>query len=179
VINHVTVHVLCFGNSWQGDDGFGLHVLRQLRHERCLPPHVRTFDAGTAGLNALPLFEGCTNAVLVDAVRTGANIGQFHRLSLDHRSPYVDQPGMHGAGVEYLLAALPAAFADGAIPELVLIGAEVGAIAPFTVSLSAPVAAAATEAVRLVILECTNPGADAKIDVAKHPPAPEVQRRVP
>ena len=110
MMNHALVHVLCFGNLWHGDDGFGLHVLRRLRDERRLPSHVRAFDAGTAGLNAIPLFEGCNKAVLVDAVETGAKIGQLHHLSLTGYVPAVDQPGMHGSGVESLLAALPVAF---------------------------------------------------------------------
>jgi hydrogenase maturation protease len=153
VIDQARVHILCFGNVWQGDDGFGLHVLERLRQRCCLPPHVGTFDAGTAGLNALPLFEGCRRAVLVDAVKTGANIGRLHRLSLNSRAPNPGQQGLHGAGVEHLLAALPAAFGGGTVPELVLIGAEVGQIAPFTTVLSPPVAAAVAPAIRLIALE--------------------------
>ena len=65
---------------------------------------------------------------------------------------------MHGSGVESLLAALPSAFADSTMPELVLIGAEIGQIAPFTAVLSPVVAAAITPAVKLVMLECTNQG---------------------
>ncbi|MGO9030465.1 hydrogenase maturation protease, partial [Mycobacterium sp.] len=118
-MNHALVHVLCFGNPWHGDDGFGLHVLRRLRHERRLPPHVHAFDAGTAGLNAIPLFERCNKAVLVDAVKTGAQIGQLHRLSITGCVPAVDQQGMHGSGVENLLAALPAAYPNSTMPELV------------------------------------------------------------
>ena len=156
MINQKRVHILCFGNLWHGDDGFGLHVLQQLREQRRLSPHVRAFDAGTAGLNALPLFEGCTKAVLVDAIKTGANIGQVHRLSLEDRAPNAIQHGMHGAGVEHLLAALPIAFADSTTPQLVLIAAEVGQIAPFTTALSPPVAAAMAQVIELVILECTN-----------------------
>jgi hydrogenase 3 maturation protease len=154
VINQKRVHILCFGNLWHGDDGFGLHVLQQLREQRCLPPNARTFDAGTAGLNALPLFEGCTKAVLVDAIKSGASIGQLHRLSLEDLAPNVTEHGMHGAGVEHLLAALPVAFADSTTPELVLIAAEVGQIEPFTTALSPPVAAAVAGAVQLVMLEC-------------------------
>ena len=63
---------------------------------------------------------------------------------------------MHGSGVETVLAALPTAFPDRTTPDLVLIGAEVGQIAPFTTVLSPPVAAATTQAVTLVMLECTN-----------------------
>jgi hydrogenase maturation protease len=150
------VHILCFGNLWHGDDGFGLHVLQQLREERCLPPHVRAFDAGTAGLGALPLFDGCTKAVLVDAVRTGAHIGHVRRLRLNDRAPDAGQVGMHGSGVESILAALPTVFADRTMPELVLIGGEIGEITPFTTALSPPVAAATTRAVNLVLVECAN-----------------------
>jgi hydrogenase maturation protease len=152
-MNHALVHVLCFGNPWHGDDGFGLHVLQRLRDERRLPPHVHAFDAGTAGLNAIPLFEGCTKAVLVDAVKTGAQIGQLHRLSITGCVPAVDPQGMHGSGVENLLAALPAAYPNSTMPELVLIGAEIGQIAPFTTVLSPAIAAAITQAVNLVMLE--------------------------
>ena len=158
MIPHAPVHILCFGNLWHGDDGFGLHVLQQLREQRRLPRDVRTFDAGTAGLNALPLFEGCTRAVLVDAITTGAIIGQVHRISLnDYTTPNSVQQGMHGSGVETLLAALPSAFAGSTTPELVLIGAEVGQIAPFTTVLSPPIEAAIAQAVKLVMLECTKP----------------------
>jgi len=156
VTSHPQVHILCFGNRWHGDDGFGLHVLQKLREQRSLPPHVRTFDAGTAVLNALPLFEGCTKAILVDAVKTGANIGHVHRLSLNDYAPSTGQPGMHGSGVESLLAALPIAFADSSTPDLVLIGAEIGPIKPFTTVLSPPIAAAMTQAAKLVMLECTH-----------------------
>ena len=156
MIDHPPVHILCFGNLWHGDDGFGLHVLQQLRERRCLPPHVSTFDAGTAGLNALPLFDGCTKAVLVDAVRTGAHIGRVLRLSLNDRAPNAAQVGMHGSGLESILAALPTVFANRTMPELVLIGAEIGQITPFTAALSPPVEAATTQAVELVLLECTN-----------------------
>ena len=62
--------VLCFGNPWHGDDAFGLHVLRRL------PADIEAFDAGTAGLNALPYLESCARAVLVDAVRIIAS-GDF------------------------------------------------------------------------------------------------------
>jgi hydrogenase maturation protease len=154
LINHTRVHILCFGNFWHGDDGFGLHVLDRLREQCRLPSHVRAFEAGTAGLNALPLLEGCTKAVLVDAVKTGANIGRVHRVSLNHYVPNAGPHGMHGSGVESLLAALPAAF-DSTTPELVLIGAEVGEIAPFTATLSPPVAEAMAKAIKLVMLEYT------------------------
>ena len=63
----MTIHVLCFGNLLQGDDGFGIHVYRRLCAE-ALPPCVRVFDAGIAGLSALAHFDGCERAVVVYAL---------------------------------------------------------------------------------------------------------------
>src|SRR5215510_11670253 len=41
------LHIVCFGNLWQGDDGFGMHVFQRLGAMRSLPPLARVFDAGT------------------------------------------------------------------------------------------------------------------------------------
>ncbi len=72
------VHVVCFGNVWQGDDGFGIHVFRRLCGRRSLPPQVKVFEAGTAGLDALVYFDNCRKAVIVEAALEGA-IRLVHR----------------------------------------------------------------------------------------------------
>jgi hydrogenase maturation protease len=146
-----TTHVVCFGNAWHGDDGFGLHVLRRLHDERSLPPNARPFDAGTAGLNALPYFESCAKAVIVDAVRAGGRVGTVHRLTPADLAPPGGDFSLHGLGVSTLLAALPA---SPERPDIVLIGAEVGEIRPFTERLSPPLRAAVPVAVEWVLLEC-------------------------
>jgi hydrogenase maturation protease len=140
----VSVHVVCFGNAWHGDDGFGQHVLRRL------PPGIRAFDAGTAGLNALGYFEGCEKAVIVDAVRTGAPVGTVHRLR-PRELDASDHFSLHEFGVGTVLAAVPEP------PDIVIVGAEVGQVQPFTDRLSAPVEAAVPQAVELVLRECGRP----------------------
>jgi hydrogenase maturation protease len=134
--------VICFGNVWHGDDGFGHHVFRRLRGR------VPAFDAGTAGLNALPHFEGCTRAVVVDAVRTGGRVGTVHRLRASELEPPGGEFSLHELGVASLLAALREP------PEVVLIGAEVGELHTFTDRLSPPLLAALPTAVELVLREC-------------------------
>jgi hydrogenase maturation protease len=136
------VHVVCFGNAWHGDDGFGQHVLRRL------PADFPAFDAGTAGLNALGYFEGCDKAVIVDAVRTGARPGTVHRLVPSDLESAGGELSLHELGVSAVLAALREP------PDIVLIGAEVGDVQAFTDRLSPPLAAAVPEAVRLVLREC-------------------------
>lgn len=134
--------VICFGNAWRGDDGFGLHVYRRL------PAGTDAVDAGTAGLNALPYFDGCAKAVLVDAVRTGAPPGTLHRLVPNDLQLPGGEFSLHDLGVASLLAALREP------PEVVLIGAEAGELRTFTDRLSAPLKAAVPTAVQLVLREC-------------------------
>ena len=147
-----SAHVICFGNRWHGDDGFGQHVLRRLHERGGLPWGVAAFDGGTAGLDALPYFEGCDKAVVVDAVRTGGRIGTVHRLAPTDLEPFGGELSLHELGVSGLLAALAVLPHD--VPDVVLIGAEVSEIRTFSDRLSAPLEAALPTAVRLVLLEC-------------------------
>ena len=34
------LHIVCFGNIWQGDDGFGMHVFQRLCDLQSLPSQV-------------------------------------------------------------------------------------------------------------------------------------------
>jgi hydrogenase maturation protease len=142
-------HVVCFGNPWHGDDGFGLHVFRGL--ENAIPDRVKLFDAGTAGLDALPCFEGCAKAVIVDAVRLGGRVGTVYRLATTDLEPGEGMLTLHDVAVNDLLAALRIVMREP--PEIVLIGAEIGEIRAFDDQLSAPLNSAVSVAIRLVLDE--------------------------
>src|SRR5262245_53185824 len=144
------LHIICFGNPWQGDDGFGTHVLRQLRERRGLPRRVKVFDAGIAGLAAVGYFEGCRKAVIVDAMRTGGPVGCVRRLRPRDLRPPGAELSLHAFGVEQLLTALPATLGAREMPEVVLIGAEIGEVRRFGDELTPPLRAAIGRAVRLV-----------------------------
>jgi hydrogenase 3 maturation protease len=139
--------VLCLGNPWHGDDGFGHHVFERLRAEHVLPADVAVVDAGVAGLNALRWLDGCAKAVFVDAVRTGAPVGTVHRLEPGELEPPGAEFSLHELG----LASLLAAAGDGA--ELVVIGAEVGPVQTFTEVLSPSLRAAVPAVAAMVARE--------------------------
>jgi hydrogenase maturation protease len=144
------LHIIGFGNAWQGDDGFGIHVLRRLRERHGLPPQVRVFDAGIAGFAAVGFFEGCSKAVIVDALKTGGRVGRVRRLRLDDLDPPGPELSLHAFGVAHLLTALPVVFEGRPRPEIVVIGAEIGEVRRFTDELTPPQEAAIERAVRLV-----------------------------
>jgi hydrogenase maturation protease len=150
------VHVICFGNIWQGDDGFGIRVFKRLCEQRDRPAHARLFEAGTAGLAALDYFEGCRKAVIVDALKSGGAPGLVRRFTMDEIGSPDDEYSLHQLGVNHLLAAVTAAFAGRVPPEVVVIGAEIGEIDPFTDRLSRALEAALETVVELVALECAN-----------------------
>jgi hydrogenase maturation protease len=59
------------GNVFNGDDGFGVAVARELLG-RDLPPNVRVIDFGIRGLDlAYALLDGYSAAILVDSAQRG------------------------------------------------------------------------------------------------------------
>lgn len=138
-------HLICFGNDLHGDDGFGGAVCRHLA-ALPLPADVRVFEAGTRGLDALVLFEGCDEAILVDASEPAGRPGRLSFPTFDTLAEESTLPG-HGAGVGYLLRALAAL---GPLPRLRIVAAEAAALTPFRPGLSTPVASAVEETVALL-----------------------------
>jgi hydrogenase maturation protease len=106
---------------------------------------------GTAGLDALPCFEGCARAVIVDALRTGRAVGTVQRLDLGDLVAPGGELSLHELGVAGVLTALRAVGHDP--PEIVVIGAEVGTIRAFREELSAHVRAAVPVAAGMVLRE--------------------------
>ncbi|UCV29783.1 hydrogenase maturation protease [Ferribacterium limneticum] len=140
------LRILCFGNPLHGDDGFGPTVGLALRR-KALPPGVEVVDCGTRGLDALHLFEDCTNLIIIDAM-AGERPGTLHELS-PHQVPVENAgSGGHGAGVGYLLAAVREMITKP--PLIKIIAVEIGAVKSFSPGLSLEVAAAVSEAIELI-----------------------------
>ena len=72
--------VLGVGNLLMGDDGVGIHAVRELV-KRTLPPGVDVVDGGTAGLDLLRLMEGYAKVVIIDAVDAGEEPGAILRFT--------------------------------------------------------------------------------------------------
>ena len=149
-------HIICFGNLWQGDDGFGIHVFRRLKDGVVLPKSVRLCEGGVAGLNALAHFEGCRKAIIVDGLKSAWGVGTVHRLGMtDLRDPELEF-SLHSFGLNHLLRALPIYLNRAAVPVIVVIGAEVVPNGRFSDRLSAAVAASVDEAINRILDECTS-----------------------
>lgn len=133
------VLILGVGNILMGDEGVGIHVIRQIE---TLAPNVlvRVLDGGTGGVNLLAEFDHTRAIILVDATRDGRADGTITYL---RPRRVVDLPrglGAHDFGLKDLFAA---SALIGRLPQLHLFTISVSTIVPMSTDLSPEVALAA------------------------------------
>ena len=74
--------VLGLGNLLMGDEGIGVHAVRQLDPEQ-MPTDVDVVDGGTSAFDLLPILASADRVIVVDAVRGGHAPGTLYRVSMD------------------------------------------------------------------------------------------------
>lgn len=74
--------VIGCGNLNRSDDAAGVRVIHRVRLEfgNTLPPNVKLFDAGTAGMEVMFQARGAKALIVVDACRSGSSAGAIFRL---------------------------------------------------------------------------------------------------
>lgn len=73
--------VLGIGNLVQSDDGFGVHIIRELLKEKeTLPPHVDLLDAGTSLTSRLGDLAEADKIICVDVADGGETPGTVYRF---------------------------------------------------------------------------------------------------
>lgn len=121
------VLVLGVGNLVMGDDGVGIRVVQQLQREYCFPKEVEIVDGGTLGLDLLPVLEGRSHLIMVDAVETGKEPGTCVRLAGEELPIALETKiSPHQMGLKDLLSV--ARLMGQAPGEMVLIGVQPGSI---------------------------------------------------
>lgn len=141
------------GNMFHGDDAFGAEVARRLAGS-ALPAEVRVVDFGIRGHDlAFALQDGYDAVILVDVVKRGRTPGALCAIEPDinvlQDAPFegIDTHAMHP------LRILQGLRAQGSkLPRVWLVGCEPASFGPDEghVGLSAPVAAAVSEAAALI-----------------------------
>ena len=140
------VLVLGVGNLLMGDEGVGIHILRQLECERPLAG-VRLLDGGTGGVNLLTEFDGADDIVMIDATRDGQPAGTITFLQPKFVGDLPRGLGAHDFGLKDLFAA---AALLGRLPRIHLYTIAVEEVRPMCIELSAAVAATIPEVVYTV-----------------------------
>jgi hydrogenase maturation protease len=119
--------VLGVGNKLMSDEGVGVHVIERLVKKYELPGEVQVLDGGTLGLDLLYYLEGIENLLIVDAAKTGDEVGTMIRLEGEQVPAFMSiKISPHQMGVSDMLAA--AKMKDISPKQLVLWGIQPGII---------------------------------------------------
>ncbi len=148
------------GNVFLGDDGFGVETVRRLSGPGLpLPDGVEAADIGVRGVHlAYQLLDGYDTLVLVDATARGGEPGTLYLIEatapdpdpIAPRNAVLDGHHMSPDAVLALLDTLCAGTGSTPPRHIWVVGCEPASLDE-GIGLSAPVAAAVPEAVRMVL----------------------------
>jgi hydrogenase maturation protease len=113
--------IIGLGNLLLGDEGIGVHAMRQLEAAYRFDPAVELIDGGTSGLDLLPLLQDQQRLLLLDALVSDDPPGSIRVIRNGAiKSALTEKVSLHHLGLADLLAL--AELLGCAPPEIVLIG---------------------------------------------------------
>jgi hydrogenase maturation protease len=146
------IHIICYGNLFMGDDGYGIHVYNRLSKQK-LSEQAKVFDAGTSGIRSLPYYENCDIVYIIDAINYIQEEGKIHTLTISDLQNSTDRTySNHLAGVNEIIDLIYKVPLMDSIPEIVFLGTEIKKINRFTERLSYPIQRAVIKTVQLLEL---------------------------
>jgi hydrogenase maturation protease len=162
-----TILIAGIGNIFLGDDAFGVEVAQRLA-SRKLPSRVKVTDFGIRGFDlAYALLDGPDVTILVDACPRGGTPGTVYVIEPDLNSlntPEGEQAAVDAHSMNPMNVIRMAKSMGGELKRILLVGCEPETLGPEEgqMGLSAPVAAAVDEAVKVVesIVEKIRRGAE-------------------
>ncbi|HEY0705043.1 MAG TPA: hydrogenase maturation protease [Candidatus Acidoferrales bacterium] len=143
------------GNIFLGDDAFGVEVIQRMAG-RPLPNRVKAVDFGIRGFDlAYALLDGSDVTILVDACPRGGAPGTLYVIEPDLKSldlPEAQQTAPDAHSMNPMNVIRMAKSMGGELKRILLVGCEPETLGPEEgqMALSAPVAAAIDEAVKVV-----------------------------
>lgn len=80
--NKEKVLVLGVGNILLQDEGFGVHVVKEMAAQNW-PEEIEFIDGGTAGMELIYLFEGVSRLIIVDSIDAKTDPGSIFKFKPD------------------------------------------------------------------------------------------------
>ncbi len=137
--------VLGVGNVLMGDEGIGVHAVRQIETEG-VQPGVEVVDGGTGGLHLLSYLQTRDRIVMIDATMDGQSAGAVSLIRPRFASDFPRSLSAHDIGLRDLVEA---AALLGPLPPICLITVSIDSMQPMTVELSPAVHGSIPKVVRL------------------------------
>jgi hydrogenase maturation protease len=116
----LNVLILGVGNILLSDEGAGVRAVERLQERYLLPPGLELVDGGTTGLDLLPLIEGRSHLLIVDAIASrDKRPGSVVRLDLSGSPGFFRQKiSPHQLGLSDVFAV---AEIEGTLPKHILL----------------------------------------------------------
>ena len=96
--------LLGVGNILLTDEGFGVHVVNQLREDYVFNPPITILDGGTMGMELLTYMRGMTKLLLVDAINGGDAPGTVYEFPYEEMNSYFTEAiSVHEVGMQDIL----------------------------------------------------------------------------
>ena len=115
--------LLGVGNILLTDEGFGVHVVNQLREDYVFNPPITILDGGTMGMELLTYMRGMTKLLLVDAINGGDAPGTVYEFPHEEMNSYFTETiSVHEVGMQDILRIR--ALQEDPLEDAVVIGVE-------------------------------------------------------
>ena len=124
--------VLGIGNLLMGDEGIGVHAVREMELLR-LPEHVQILDGGTGGFHLLSLFQEFDPIIVIDATMDDQPEGHVQLRRPKYASEFPRTLSAHDIGFRDLLES---ATLLGPLPELFLVTVSIKTLQGLSTELS-------------------------------------------
>jgi hydrogenase maturation protease len=141
--------VLGIGNVLMGDEGIGVHVVRQLE-EGAIPDGVELLDGGTGSFLLLDPMQRARKVILVDATLDGNPPGTVRRLTPRYSTDYPRTLAAHDIGLKDLLDAF---YLLGHEVDVVLFAVSIAPLQELGLEMSPDLAARVPEIAAIVKAE--------------------------
>ena len=134
--------ILGLGNLLMGDEGLGVHLIRQMEDGAILPDGVHLQEGGTAGFQLTEYFLSYPIIILIDATLDNHPPGHIRLLKPRFSADFPKGLSTHDIGLKDLLDGLTLM---GKMPEIHLFVMSVSNLQPMNIGLSPEVEAAMSE----------------------------------
>ena len=122
-IKNNPIVLLGVGNILLTDEGFGVHVVNQLREDYVFNPPITIIDGGTMGMELLTYMRGMTKLLLVDAINGGDLPGTVYEFPHEEMNHYFTEAiSVHEVGMQDILRIR--ALQEDPLEDAVVIGVE-------------------------------------------------------
>ena len=122
-IKNNPIVLLGVGNILLTDEGFGVHVVNQLREDYIFNPPITILDGGTMGMELLTYMRGMTKLLLVDVINGGEAPGTVYEFPHEEMNSYFTEAiSVHEVGMQDILRIR--ALQEDPLEDAVVIGVE-------------------------------------------------------